>query len=1523
MPHVSVSKLSPGDESGTAAVAAYYTQTIEARTVEMTMEDFGRVIGYYGAGHGHDDSSAAHWYGGSVERLGLEAGSAVAAKQMRRVLQQLDPTDGGKLENNGGRRATLAALDLTISAEKDLSALWMLGGEEQRAALEEIMNEATREGLAWMEERAAVVRRGKDGLAHRSSSGFLAVEVDHTTARPVDGKAAPHLHRHVVIMNIAEHEGTWTALDATRLFDLQKATGAIIGQRVRELTEERLGLSWERDDAGIFRVDGFDASLRNRLSLRQQQILEKALAEGYDVTNRSEWVAAQRISREGKNACGADHDAVAWAIEELERDGVTLETVMTDIEAAQAQKARALEDRTYIEATFGPCPADRLEARDWLADVARGWEKDGQPDWDRARAAMAIDTRSRQEIIHDAMLSVGREKSTWREKDLIVALCDAGISLPEAQSEITTFLSGPDAQYLFGIADDPTQSSRIRLADNALYATTETLEKEKRLLEATIAGIGTVPPLLSAEQLTGLLGEMAADGRTISPDSDQYDMISSIALGGNRITLIGGQAGAGKSAGLEFLGRAQVHLSDEKSVDDEEPGVRRHKVVGCALAAAAAENLELESGIKSYSISMLTNRLDTGAITLEDGAIVVVDECSQASTAQLASLWDHIKRANGRLVLAGDPRQLQAVEAGGLYVSMMDQAPDATLFLDETRRQNNLEERAVLAALHDRGTLRAQSLSALERQGVDEELVDQLNTRTRKQGLRAVKDWYDKNGRIVVHKSVEEASEAMAVAYWDAVEAGPEGANPALVMAKTNHETRLLDRALVAEAIKRQHLDPEALVEFGNRSFLLGQRVVARKVDRRLGVLNGTVGVIEGTEEVTSRWGVELSSPGPYSIKRVVPQEAVQGDELMIELTPRQVASQKAGATKYLAQRRELVAKAEAQFAAAGTSVTQDRARANLEKRKVELARAKEWRTWAKGIPSEGGAVWMTVESCVPKDTEERLIVRTDEGEKRHLTAEYTRRHLDSGYAVTTQRAQGQTVQVGLEYGQLSYVGMSRGRQANFAHIVVPDTGAALVEEQRAKSEPFEKWVGEKKEGSDRPIEDLLAQVRQSKLSVHAEISDALRVQATPTTDEMRRSLARSVVDARSRGVDVVAIAKTREMAGDLSDSIVSVLVEEANGRLVPATINGRTWVVGQPVIVARGEVDGLDHGSTTTIASVSESGMFLELDNGKKLQLSPEEVEQHLDSGLAVTAARARRGIEGGADGMVVVAEGLDEDDLRWIEKQARQTVFLVTDPVTAANAAYEASVDDHIMELLDRETRNDFQARSIHSVLEQEIPETGLESLQAEIRLTAKRIDEVRTLSPREVAIRDLEHERIQARKRREELEAIAGDKSMEYFEDNFDASRGMTAIDSKLEELGERYAMVTGKLPDDDEDIAHEIEISQEYHSADTDRLAQAERRLARYTQARVTSAIRSPQPYHQEIKVGPELDVAAQQAERLAQLIMIEEYRTKWGITDELTALGEVPRGGLQAEEWAAIAERLGRDAEYELHPDLAW
>ncbi len=117
------------------------------------------------------------------------------------------------------------------------------------------------------------------------------------------------------------------------------------------------------------------------------------------------------------------------------------------------------------------------------------------------------------------------------------------------------------------------------------------------------------------------------------------------------------------------------------------------QVLGGCLAANAARNLERESGIESYSLAMLVSRLTTGQIRLRPGAIIVVDECSQASSQQLHALWQHVKRVGGRLIGSGDERQLQSVEAGGLFRAIQTQVPDVVVRLDETRRQHDPEER--------------------------------------------------------------------------------------------------------------------------------------------------------------------------------------------------------------------------------------------------------------------------------------------------------------------------------------------------------------------------------------------------------------------------------------------------------------------------------------------------------------------------------------------------------------------------------------------------------------------------------------------------------------------------------------------------------------------------------------------------------------------------------------------------------------------------------------------------------------
>ena len=243
--HASISKIQARDNRGLRNVAVYITTPLRAQMSTLTTDDLQEIASYFVVGtqseQGQIVESISRWFGGSCAALGLQEGEPATSDAVQRLLQQLHPEDATKLPNNGGRRAAVQALDLTFALEKDLS---MLGGEPMTKALLEIQDEAITEALRSLEKQLAVVRRGKDGLVHKDAAGLLAVSTDHVTARPVDGKVAPHLHRHMLIFNLAQGpEGAWSALDAGRLFDLQALAGAIAGQRVRELTAARFGPS--------------------------------------------------------------------------------------------------------------------------------------------------------------------------------------------------------------------------------------------------------------------------------------------------------------------------------------------------------------------------------------------------------------------------------------------------------------------------------------------------------------------------------------------------------------------------------------------------------------------------------------------------------------------------------------------------------------------------------------------------------------------------------------------------------------------------------------------------------------------------------------------------------------------------------------------------------------------------------------------------------------------------------------------------------------------------------------------------------------------------------------------------------------------------------------------------------------------------------------------------------------------------------------------------------------------------------
>ena len=240
-----------------------------------------------------------------------------------------------------------------------------------------------------------------------------------------------------------------------------------------------------------------------------------------------------------------------------------------------------------------------------------------------------------------------------------------------------------------GVAKAPGAAGRA-------FTTQDMIDLERDTIQTMRAGQHTQSALSHPTA-----SDLARDHPHLS--DTQRAAVAAIVASHDQITALEGVAGSGKTTAL-----AAVRAEAERG---------GYRVEGLAPTSRAAQALS-EAGIASTTVQRYLTRPE--GPSPGPPRLYVLDESSLASTTQMHAFLHRVQPTD-RVLLVGDVRQHQAVEAGRPY-QQLQEAGMATARLDDIVRQKDPALKAVVEQL-SRGEV-APALQALNAQGRIHEMAD-------------------------------------------------------------------------------------------------------------------------------------------------------------------------------------------------------------------------------------------------------------------------------------------------------------------------------------------------------------------------------------------------------------------------------------------------------------------------------------------------------------------------------------------------------------------------------------------------------------------------------------------------------------------------------------------------------------------------------------------------------------------------------------------------------------------------------
>lgn len=613
------------------------------------------------------------WQGQGAQVLGLTG--PVEQAQLSRLLDgrlpngeriqtTFDPTDNKKR----------MGLDLTFSAPKSVSMQALVAGDKDVTAAHD---RAVTRALEQV-ERLAEARKKVKGKSYRERTGNMVIgKFRHEMSRAKD----PQLHTHSVVLNMTQRaDGAWRALSNEDIFRVQHEVDALYkAELARGL--QALGYAIRLvDDQGNFELDHISRDQIEAFSARSR-LIEEALAN------------------EGKTRATATT---------LEKQIISLAT-----RPRKDESDRDLVKQYWVEKSreFGidHGPRSQLDGRTYEAGDSFGGRGRERGDAGDRIAATSLPARltPAQAVVQYAINHLTEREAVVRETALTATALRRAVGLAgpdEVRAEIKrlvgqgALIEAMPAYRMADRKDGPALSSagwKSYLQDlkgwsdkqaqqyvsNAIkqgslvpaekrYTTQKALAREKAILAIERTGRGAIEPIMTAAAVKTALESSALN-------AGQRFAVETIVSTKNRFVGIQGDAGTGKT----YTVNQAVALIKQASAVSE-----GYRTVALAPYGNQVKALKNE-GLEAHTLASFLHTKDK---PIDGKTIIVLDESGVVGARQMEQVMRIVEKSGARMVLLGDTKQTEAIEAGKPFAQLQQEGMQ-TARISEIQRQKDHE----------------------------------------------------------------------------------------------------------------------------------------------------------------------------------------------------------------------------------------------------------------------------------------------------------------------------------------------------------------------------------------------------------------------------------------------------------------------------------------------------------------------------------------------------------------------------------------------------------------------------------------------------------------------------------------------------------------------------------------------------------------------------------------------------------------------------------------------------------------